>query len=69
MDFLKEIGKTIKNRRKELDLELEDIKDYSNITIATISNIENGKTNPTIKTLEKILSPLGLEITIKVKSN
>ena len=49
------IGKTIKQRRKELNLELKDLQDYSGVNYVSISDIENGKANPTVKTLEKLL--------------
>ncbi len=62
------IGKTIKNRRKELNLELKDLQDYTGVSYTSICDIENGKSNPTIKTLEKILDVLGLEINIQVVS-
>jgi transcriptional regulator with XRE-family HTH domain len=61
------IGKTIKQRRKELSLELKDLQDYSGVNYVSISDIENGKANPTIKTLEKLLDVLGMELDIKVK--
>ena len=67
MNSIKEIGKIIRERRKNLKLEIEDLKDYSDITCSTISNIENGKANPTIKTLQKIFDPLGLTININIK--
>ena len=60
------IGKIIKNRRKELNLELKDLQDYSGVNYASISDIENGKANPTIKTLEKLLDALGMQINIEV---
>lgn len=60
------IGKTIRKRRKELNLELKDLQDYSGVNYASISDIENGKANPTIKTLEKLLDVLGMEININV---
>ena len=61
------IGKTIRLRRKELNLELKDLQDYSGVNYVSISDIENGKANPTIKTLEKLLDVLGMELDIKVK--
>lgn len=60
------IGKIIKKRRVELNLELKDLQDYSGINYASISDIENGKANPTIKTLEKLLDALGMQINIEV---
>ena len=62
------IGRIIKARRKELNLELKDLQDYSEVNYASLSDIENGKSNPTVKTLEKILDVLGMELDIKVKS-
>ncbi len=62
------IGRTIKKRRKELNLELKDLQDYTGVSYTSICDIENGKSNPTIKTLEKILDVLGLEINIQVVS-
>ncbi len=63
---LKEIGKIIKKRRQELNLELKDLQEFSDVSYASISNIENAKSNPTVKTLEKLLDALGLEIHIRV---
>ena len=60
------IGKTIKKRRKELSLELKDLQDYSGVNYVSISDIENGKANPTIKTVEKLLDALGMQINIEV---
>ena len=60
------IGKIIKKRRKELNLELKDLQDYSGVNYASISDIENGKANPTIKTVEKLLDALGMQINIEV---
>ncbi|MEA3353178.1 MAG: helix-turn-helix transcriptional regulator [Campylobacterota bacterium] len=65
--LIKTIGKQIKTRRDELNLEIEDLSDYSDVTPSTISKIENGKSNPTIKTIEKLLIPLGLELTTILK--
>ena len=61
------IGKIIKKRRLELNLELKDLQDYSGVNYVSISDIENGKANPTVKTLEKLLDVLGMELDIKVK--
>ena len=60
------IGKIIKKRRQELNLGLKDLQDYSGVNYASISDIENGKANPTIKTVEKLLDALGMQINIEV---
>ncbi len=64
--LLKDIGKKIAIRRKELKLNIEDLSEYSGITEATISRIETGKANPTIKTVEKLLIPLGLTLDLVI---
>ena len=61
------IGKSIKQRRKELNLELKDLQDYSGVNYVSISDIKNRKANTTVKTLEKLLDVLGMELDIKVK--
>lgn len=60
------VGKIIKKRRQELKLELKDLQDYSGVNYTSISDIENGKANPTIKTLEKLLDVLGMKINIDI---
>ena len=45
---------------------LKDLQDYSGVNYASISDIENGKANPTIKTVEKLLDALGMQINIEV---
>ena len=61
-----EIGNIIRQRREYLLLKQEDLSELSGLSIRTIYQIENGS-NPSAKTLEKILEVLGLELTIQVK--
>lgn len=64
----KKLGRAIRARRKELRLSQNDLKDYSGVHNVTISLIENGKYNPSINELEKIIAPLGLELTLMIKN-
>jgi transcriptional regulator with XRE-family HTH domain len=64
---IKTIGKQILQRRKVLNLDINDLSQFSDVTTSTISKIENGKLNPTIKTIEKLLIPLGLDLTTIIK--
>lgn len=61
------IGAAIKNRRLELSLEQADIIDYAEISSKTLSNLEQGRANITLNTLEKIIEVLGMECTLQVK--
>jgi transcriptional regulator with XRE-family HTH domain len=61
------IGKTIKFRRQFLDLRQEDLAEMSGIATRTIHLIESGSGNPSIETLEKLATILGMEMTLEIK--
>ncbi len=63
----KRVGKAITRRRKELQLDILELSNFSGVSSSIISNIENGKSNATINTLEKILDILGLELNVDIK--
>jgi len=66
MDITK-IGELLQKQREKLLLKQEDLAEMTGITSKTIYLIENGKGNPSLHTLSKLLKVLGLEITISVK--
>lgn len=61
------IGHIIQQRRAELSILQEDLAEMTGITTKTIYLIENGKGNPSLTTLCKLLEVLGLEITVAIK--
>ena len=61
------IGNAIKIRREKLSLKQEDLSEMTGLTTKTIYLIENGKGNPSLSTLKKLLEVLGLEITVDIK--
>lgn len=61
---LEQLGNIIRERRNELTLSQENLSYQSKVAIKTIHSVELGKANPSVKTLEKILGNLGLEIII-----
>jgi transcriptional regulator with XRE-family HTH domain len=61
---LEQLGNIIRDRRNELSLSQENLSNKSNVAIKTIHSVELGKANPSVKTLEKILENLGLQIII-----
>ena len=63
----KRLGQAIVAKRKELNLDILMLSDYSKVSPSLISKIENGKANATLETLEKILNVLGLDLIIDVK--
>ena len=65
-DFMEVIGKIIKERRGVLGITQRQLAELAGVAINTLTKIERGEANPSIKTLILILDTLGLEITIQV---
>jgi transcriptional regulator with XRE-family HTH domain len=62
-----EIGKTIKSRRQFLNLRQDDLAEMSGIATKTIHLIESRSGNPSVETLEKLATVLGMELMLKIK--
>lgn len=62
------IGNLIKQRRKLLGITQKDLAEIASIGLRFLKDIETGKGNPSVETLEKILTPLGLQFEIRIKS-
>ncbi len=63
-----EIADYITTRRQLLALNQEDVAAMAGITAKTIYMIESGKGNPSLETLQKLLTVLGLTIQLNIKS-
>lgn len=61
---MKEIGQKIKNRRVELGINQQTLADLAEVGINTVVAIERGTGNPSINTLQKIVTVLGMEINV-----
>lgn len=61
---LEQLGNIIRERRSELSLSQENLSNKSDVAIKTLHSVELGKANPSVKTLEKILENLGLQIIV-----
>jgi len=68
MSLKKQIGEEIRKRRLELSLGQLDLLDYTEISSKTLSNLEQGKGNITLDTLEKIINILGMEYQLKIQN-
>ena len=60
------IGDIIKERRKEFGLTQARLAELSKVGVNTLTQIERGDGNPTVKVLEKVLRTLGMQLTAKV---
>ncbi len=61
------ISDIIKARREEVRITQQELADFSGVSLRTIKSIELDKGNPSVKTLEKIIDILGMEISLNVK--
>lgn len=65
---MKTLGEQIKERRKLLKVTQRQLVALSGVSINTLTKIERNEANPRLKTLERILDTLGLNLTSEVKS-
>ena len=63
----KETGDIVRKRRASLGIDQRTLSEISGIAVHTLSNIEAGKGNPTVATLDQVLNALGMELRIQVK--
>lgn len=66
---MNELGKIIKERRKSLAITQRQFAALAGIGVNTLTKIERGEANPTLDVVQRILTTLGLEMDIKIKTN
>lgn len=59
------IGQEIRARRQELRLTQQTLADMSSVSVRMIKSIEGDYANPSIKTVEKLLTSLGLQLKVE----
>jgi y4mF family transcriptional regulator len=64
---LQEIGNTIRERRKKLDINQQTLAGLANVAVNTVVAIERGEGNPQMSTLLTLLDILGLQLDINIK--
>ena len=61
------IGKSIRERRKFLSIDQLNFCSIAGVSQHTLSSIETGNGNPSLKTLLKVLDVLGMELKTEVR--
>lgn len=61
------IGQQICERRKDLNITQAKLAQLAGIGLNSLSRLESGKGNPTLKSLQKIADILGFELKFVVK--
>lgn len=57
----------MKSRRKTLSISQLDLAEMAEVSLATVKDIERGKGNPSLATVNKIIEVLGMEIIFLVR--
>ncbi len=65
----KDLGESIKNRRKELGITQPHLAELANISTNTLYKLERGQSNPSLDVLNKLAEVLGMEFTLQVKKH
>lgn len=64
---LEELIQTIKARREMLQVTQETLAELSGVGLRTLKQLESGKGNPTLQTLQKLADVLGMEVCLQLK--
>jgi transcriptional regulator with XRE-family HTH domain len=65
--LVKQLGETIKARRKELKITQPHLAELAEINVNTLCKLERGQGNPSFKVFGKLAEVLGMEIKLGVK--
>lgn len=60
--------KQLKARREMLKVTQETLADLSGVSLRALKQFESGKGNPTLETLSKLASALGMEVCLQIKT-
>jgi len=66
--MIKNLGNIIKERRKTLSITQRELAALSGVGINTLTKIERGEANPSLKVIMNIIDTLGLEMNILIKT-
>ncbi len=67
MMLVSQIGSVIRLRRKSLKITQPHLAGLAGISTNTLYKLERGQGNPSLEVLEKVVSVLGMEVTLNVK--
>lgn len=63
---VKDIGESIRLRRKELGITQPDLAELAGISINTLYKLERGQGNPSLEVINKIATVLGMQLRLEV---
>lgn len=60
-----ELGASIRDRRKELELNQGELADVSGVTLRFVSELERGKATAQYEGIRRVLAALGLDLYVE----
>ena len=63
----RQIGEVVRARRDMLGIDQRTLSEICGVAVHTLSNIEAGSGNPTMKSLNKVIEALGMELRVEVQ--
>lgn len=67
MMHFEKLIQTIKERREMMRVTQETLAELAGVGLRTLKQLESGKGNPTLQTLQKLTDVLGMEICLQIK--
>ncbi len=67
--LFRELGETIKSRRKELGITQPHLAELAKVSTNTLYKLERGQGNPSLNVLNKLAEVLGMKLSLEIKSN
>ena len=64
--WVKHIGETIRDRRKELRITQPHLAELANVSINTLYKLERGQGNPSLDVISKLADVLGMELQLTI---
>lgn len=62
-----EFVEVVKERRSKLGISQIDLAEMAGISLSTVKDIERGKGNPSLTTVQRILEVLGMEMHFSIR--
>ena len=60
------LEEVMKERRAKLNISQLDLAEMAGVSLATVKDIERGKGNPSLATIQKIMEVLGMEMLFRI---
>lgn len=65
--LLSQFSELLVSRRKELKINQQDLSELTGIAVRTIRDLEKGKGNPSLETIEQLMHILGIDLIFQLK--